>query len=245
MAGIRLGQVRPTLLPLDLGERQIPYQEGYELQRRLHAQVVSGEAPPTVLLLEHAATYTAGRRTQPSDLPPPGTPVTEVDRGGRITWHGPGQVVAYPIVRLGTPVDVVAYVRLLEDALMATCADVGLATVRIPGRSGVWVATGGAERKIAAIGVRVARGVTMHGVALNVDCDLAAFAAIVPCGIPDAGVTSLAAEGRIPLPTGNTGSTCSAASPDGSHPGASERSTAVTEMAMLLGGHLHTRLDWH
>ncbi len=230
--------MRPTLLPLDLGERLIPYPEGYDLQRRLHAQVVSGETPPTVLLLEHAATYTAGRRTQPEDLPPPGTPVVDVDRGGRITWHGPGQVVAYPIVRLGTPVDVVAYVRLLEDALMATCADVGLATVRIPGRSGVWVTTGGVERKVAAIGVRVARGVTMHGVALNVDCDLTAFSMIVPCGIPDAGVTSLAAEGRISAPPAGSGSDA------GANPRGRQPSGAVAEIAMLLGGHLHSRLDW-
>jgi lipoyl(octanoyl) transferase len=236
--------VRPHLLPLDLGERRIPYQEGYEVQRRLHAQVVSGEAPPTVLLLEHEAVYTAGRRTQPGDLPPAGIPVVDVDRGGRITWHGPGQVVAYPIVRLGTPVDVVAYVRLLEEALMATCADVGLPTARIPGRSGVWVASDGAERKIAAIGVRVARGVTMHGVALNVDCDLAAYSAIVPCGIPDAGVTSLAAEGRIPIREGfgAPAETWDANPP--TRPGSSPRSASLTEIGMLLGGHLHTLLDW-
>lgn len=184
------------LLPVDLGERLVPYQEGWELQRRVHAQVVAGEAPPTILLLEHSHVYTAGSRTQPADMPPPGEPVVTVDRGGRITWHGPGQLVAYPIVPLHSPVDVVAYVRSLESALIATCADVGLSAGRVEGRSGVWVMGGdGPDRKIAAIGVRVARGVTMHGVALNVDCDLTVYDAIVPCGIADATVTSLAAEG--------------------------------------------------
>lgn len=200
--------MQPHLLPVDLGERPIPYQEGLELQRRLHAQVVSGEAPPTILLLEHEAVYTAGKRTEPTDRPPPGIPVVDVDRGGRITWHGPGQVVAYPIVPLGTPVDVIKFVRALEDALMATCHSYGVETTRVAGRSGVWVqGTGGQagaptepDRKVAAVGIRVARGVAMHGVALNVDCDLNEFTRIVPCGIPDAGVTSLAAEGAA-LPT--------------------------------------------
>ncbi len=208
----------PVLLPVDLGERLIPYEEGWDLQRRLHTQVVAGESPPTILLLEHADVYTAGSRTEAADLPGPDAHLVAVDRGGRITWHGPGQLIAYPVVPLQSPVDVVDFVRRLEDAIMRTCADVGLATVRVPGRSGVWV-DDLPERKVAAIGVRVARGVTMHGVALNVDCDLTAFDAIVPCGIPDAGVTSLAEEG-IDVPAG------------------------VTGMAEVLGSHLRSTLAW-
>ena len=166
------------------------------MQRRLHADVVATDAPDTLLLLEHEPVYTAGRRTEPLDRPLDGTPVIDVDRGGRITWHGPGQLVGYPIVRLPMPLDVVGHVRRMEDALIAACADLGLATARIAGRSGVWVAADdrGPDRKVAAIGVRVAQGVTLHGFALNCDCDLGAFDRIVPCGIRDAGVTSLTAE---------------------------------------------------
>ena len=170
-----------------------PFQETWELQREIHAAVVAGDMPDTVLLLEHPSVYTAGRRTQPEDRPLDGTPVIDVDRGGRITWHGPGQLVGYPIVHLPEPMDVVGYVRRLEELLIATCARFGVTGQRVAGRSGVWVA-GTPERKIAAIGVRVARGVTMHGFALNVDCDLRAYDRIVPCGIADAGVTSIAAE---------------------------------------------------
>ena len=188
--------MQPVITRVDLGSRTVPYLEGWDLQRAIHADVVAGQRPPTVLMLEHEHVYTAGTRTEPADLPPPGEPVVEVDRGGRITWHGPGQIVAYPIVRLPDPMDVVAYVRRLEQALMDTCAHWGLDTVRVPGRSGVWVANDRSQdRKIAAIGVRVARGVTMHGVALNVTNDLARFGQIVPCGISDAGVTSMRAEG--------------------------------------------------
>lgn len=234
--------MQPVLLPLDLGHRLVDYQQAWELQERLHSGVVSGESVPTILLLEHVHVYTAGTRTQPSDLPPPGEPVIDVNRGGRITWHGPGQVVAYPIVPLATPVDVVAYVRALEEAVIATCADFGCETTRVPGRSGVWVPADSAtdepavpdvagigaaavsgvrpDRKIAAIGVRVARGVAMHGVALNVNCDLTVYDRIVPCGIADAGVTSLAAEG-VDLP------------PD-----------AVAEVGTVLGGHLRRCLSW-
>ena len=154
--------------------------------------LAAGTEPPTVLLLEHPSVYTAGKRTEPWDRPADGTPVVEVDRGGKITWHGPGQLVGYPILRLPDPVDVVAYVRRLEDALMAVCAAYDVATARVEGRSGVW--TGDGQRKVAAIGIRVARGVTMHGFALNCDCDLTAYAAIVPCGITDATVTSLTQE---------------------------------------------------
>ena len=174
----------------------VDYQRAWEAQRDLHAKVVAGDEPDTALLLEHAAVYTAGKRTEPLDRPMDGTPVVDVDRGGKITWHGPGQLVGYPIVRLGAPLDVVAYVRRVEQVLIDTCADLGLSTVRIPGRSGVWVTADerGPDRKVAAIGIRVARGVTLHGFALNCDCDLAAFDRIVPCGIRDAGVTSLTAE---------------------------------------------------
>lgn len=179
-----------------LGPEPLDYAEGWDLQRRIHAQVITGDAPDTLLLLEHTAVYTAGRRTEPLDRPIDGTPVIDVDRGGKITWHGPGQLVGYPIVRLPMPLDVVAHVRRLEDALISACAEVGLSTTRIDGRSGVWVPADEVRpaRKVAAIGVRVAQGATLHGFALNCDCDLGAFDRIVPCGIRDAGVTSLSAE---------------------------------------------------
>lgn len=178
--------------------RPLDYVEGWDLQRRLHAEVADGTASDTLLVVEHADVYTAGRRTARSDRPVDGTPVVDVDRGGRITWHGPGQLVVYPLIALGEPVDVVAYVRALEQAALDTCCDLGLAAVRVEGRSGVWCAADPArglrDRKVAAIGVRVARGVTMHGLALNCDPDLSAFSRIVPCGIDDADVTSLTAE---------------------------------------------------
>ncbi len=179
-----------------LGPEPVDYQRAWDLQRAVHADVVAGRRDDTVLLLEHTPTFTAGRRTSPGERPVDGTPVVDVDRGGRITWHGPGQLVGYPVLRLPDPVDVVRYVRRLEDVLVAACADLGLVTGRVEGRSGVWVAADGSRpaRKVAAIGVRVAQGVTMHGFALNADCDLAAFGGIVPCGITDAGVTSLSAE---------------------------------------------------
>lgn len=187
--------------PLDLGTRLSPYVPTWELQRQVHSRVADGEQDDTVLLAEHEPVYTAGKRTARSDRPVDGTPVVDVDRGGRITWHGPGQLTGYPIVRLAQPVDVVAYVRALEEALIRTCADLGLAAVRVEGRSGVWFpadpagsGAGRRERKVAAIGVRVARGVTMHGFALNCCCDLHQFDRIVPCGIADADVTSLSAE---------------------------------------------------
>jgi lipoyl(octanoyl) transferase len=178
----------------------VPYEDAWAQQRELHARRVAGEGPDTLLLLEHPSVYTAGKRTQPHERPFDGTPVIDVDRGGKITWHGPGQLVGYPIVALTDPVDVVAHVRRLEDALIEVCAGFGLATGRVEGRSGVWVAadapgTGSRpERKVAAIGVRVARSVTMHGFALNCDPDMSFFANMIPCGIPDAGVTSLSAE---------------------------------------------------
>jgi lipoyl(octanoyl) transferase len=178
------------------GADAVDYQRAWELQRRRHAAVAAGEEPETVLLLEHPPVYTAGKRTEPHERPFDGTPVVDVDRGGKITWHGPGQLVGYPIVRLPDPVDVVAYVRRLEQVLIDVCAAVGVTAGRVEGRSGVWVPADqrGPARKVAAIGIRVAQGVTMHGFALNCDCDLAWFSRIVPCGIADAGVTSLSAE---------------------------------------------------
>jgi lipoyl(octanoyl) transferase len=174
----------------------VGYDDAWARQRDLHAKRVAGEIGDIAILLEHEPVYTAGRRTEAWERPTDGTPVIDVDRGGKITWHGPGQLTGYPIVALPDPVDVVSHVRRLEDALMAVCASLGLETTRIEGRSGTWVAAddNGPDRKVGAIGVRVARGVTMHGFALNCDCDLAAFDRIVPCGITDAGVTSLSAE---------------------------------------------------
>jgi lipoyl(octanoyl) transferase len=171
---------------------RVDYASAWDWQRRLHAERVAGNIADTVLLLEHDPVYTAGKRTEAWERPVDGTPVIDVDRGGRITWHGPGQLIGYPIVALPDPVDVVAYVRRLEAALVEVCAAFGVPTRQVEGRSGVWTADG--ARKVAAIGIRVSRGVTMHGFALNCDCDLAAFAAIVPCGITDAGVTSLSNE---------------------------------------------------
>ncbi|MGB0876866.1 MAG: lipoyl(octanoyl) transferase LipB [Mycobacterium sp.] len=171
------------------------YQAAWDLQREL-ADARAAGGPDTLLLLQHPPVYTAGRRTLTHERPADGTPVIETDRGGKITWHGPGQLVGYPIVGLAEPLDVVQFVRRLEDSLIAVCADLGLPTGRVESRSGVWVAgdTGRPARKICAIGVRVARATTLHGFALNCDCDLSAFGSIVPCGIADAGVTSLSAE---------------------------------------------------
>lgn len=182
------------------GDDRVEYERAWAMQRELHERVVSGAAPDTVILLEHPPVYTAGRRTASYERPVDGTPVVDVDRGGRITWHGPGQLVGYPIVRLAEPVDVVAYVRRLEEAVIGVCAGYGLHTVRVEGRTGVWLPADGRSRarKIASIGIRVARGVTMHGFALNCDPDMSWFARIVPCGIDDADMTSLSTElGRV------------------------------------------------
>lgn len=172
----------------------IEYQTAWNLQRDLHQKVVAHETPDTVLLLEHASVYTAGRRTEAFERPVDGTPVIDVDRGGKITWHGPGQLIGYPIVHLPSPMDVVSHVRRLEEVLIGVCSDFGLETSRIKGRSGVWVLDPIEDRKIAAIGVRVAQGVTMHGFALNCNNDLSWFDRIVPCGIRDAGVTTMSKE---------------------------------------------------
>lgn len=170
------------------------YQEAWDFQRTIHEEVASGSRPNTLLLLEHPSVYTAGRRTEDAERPADGTPVIDVDRGGRITWHGPGQLVGYPIVKLQKPTELVGFVREIEAALIRVCDDLGVETVRIEGRSGVWIQDERGDRKIAAIGIRVAKGVTMHGFALNVNPDLAAFGQIVPCGIADADVTSLEIE---------------------------------------------------
>ncbi|MPZ26978.1 MAG: lipoyl(octanoyl) transferase LipB [Micromonosporaceae bacterium] len=241
MAGVgvrvTLGSVTETVELVVRTPGTVDYRTAWAEQRRLHEAVTTGTAPDTVLLLEHPSVYTAGKRTQPWDRPADETPVVETDRGGQITWHGPGQLVGYPIVRLpaasgpsftavsgrsasaargqaagpsftatsGRPRDVVAYVRRMEQLLIDACAELGLATTRVKGRSGVWVPADarGPDRKVAAIGVRVARGVAMHGFALNCDCDLSYFDRIVPCGIRDASVTSLTAElgraGRGPV----------------------------------------------
>jgi lipoyl(octanoyl) transferase len=178
-----------------LGDAAVEYLAAWDLQREVHAGVADG-GTDTVLLLEHPPVYTAGKRTEPHERPIDGTPVVDVDRGGKITFHGPGQLVGYPIVRLPEHVKVVDYVRRLEEALIHTCTDLGVTTARVPGRSGVWLQADerGPERKIAAIGIRVSRGVTMHGFALNCDVDLGWYDRFVPCGIADAGVTSLSRE---------------------------------------------------
>jgi len=180
----------------ELDRGPLDYEQMWQRQRDIHARVVAGADPDTVLLVEHTSVYTAGKRTAQWDRPLDGTPVIDVDRGGRITWHGPGQLVGYPIIRLAEPVDVVKYVRTLEDAIMAVCANFGIETIRVAERSGVWLPANAQqrERKICAIGVRVAKGVTMHGFALNCEPDLTAFDKIVPCGISDADVTSLSVE---------------------------------------------------
>jgi lipoyl(octanoyl) transferase len=208
------------VLRLGYGDRPVEYLLAWEMQRRLHAQRVDDQIGDTVLFLEHPFVYTAGRRTEPQDRPSAGTTVIEVDRGGKITWHGPGQLVAYPITKLGAHVYVVDFVRRLEEALIRVCADLGLATGRVPGRSGVWLAADETrpERKVAALGVRVSRGVTMHGVELNCTNTLSGFDAIVPCGIADAGVTTLSLE--------------------------LDRAVTVREVDPLLERHLRDLLDW-
>jgi lipoyl(octanoyl) transferase len=186
---------------LGLGREHVDYQATWDLQRAIHAEVSVGTRPDTVLLLEHASVYTAGKRTEPQERPLDGTPVIDVDRGGKITWHGPGQLVGYPIVRLPESTLVVDYVRRLEEAMIAMLAEYGLSTGRIRGRSGVWLAGDAerVERKIAAIGIRVAAGTTMHGFAINVDPDLRWFDRIIPCGLTGVGVTSMASELGTPI----------------------------------------------
>ncbi|WP_084525436.1 lipoyl(octanoyl) transferase LipB [Nocardia vaccinii] len=174
----------------------VDYDHARDVQRGIAAERAAGRGSDHLLLLEHPPVYTAGRRTEPQDMPTDGSPVLPTDRGGKITWHGPGQLVGYPIVRLAEPVDVIDYVRRLEEALIAVCTDLGLACGRVRGRSGVWVPANAWQpaRKVAAIGVRVERGVALHGISLNCDSSLDAYDVIVPCGIRDAGVTTLSRE---------------------------------------------------
>jgi lipoyl(octanoyl) transferase len=172
----------------------ISYLDALDLQRSLHREIADEMRENTLLLLEHPSVFTAGKRTQEHERPNDGSPVIDVDRGGKITWHGPGQLVGYPIVRLAQPRELVGFVREIESALIATCQDLGLEAQRVEGRSGVWVVDSDGARKIAAIGIRVASGVSMHGFALNIDPDLSAYNLIIPCGIDDASVTSLSKE---------------------------------------------------
>ncbi|MEC3982054.1 lipoyl(octanoyl) transferase LipB [Amycolatopsis sp. H20-H5] len=194
---------RASTEPVDVREiGLIDYAEAWELQRQYVTSRADGDSPDTMLLLEHPSVYTAGKRTEPEDRPTDGTPVLDVDRGGKITWHGPGQLVGYPIIQLDDPIDVAHYVRRLEEALITVCDQLGVHTGRVEGRSGVWIPADdrGPERKIAAIGIRVQRGVTMHGFELNCNADLTAFDKIIPCGIRDAGVTSLSYELQRDVP---------------------------------------------
>ncbi len=191
-----MSSTRSSVAPIDVRQLgRVDYRTGWQLQRELaEARIAGGR--DTLLLLEHPPVYTAGRRTQPHERPADGTPVVDTDRGGKITWHGPGQLVGYPIIGLAEPLDVLNYVRRLEESLITVCTELGLQVGRVDGRSGVWLppAQERPARKLAAIGVRVARATTLHGFALNCDCDLDAFTPIIPCGIADAGVTSLSAE---------------------------------------------------
>jgi len=195
VGGVRQS-IRRSATPIEVRHLgTVDYLDAWQLQRELADARVAG-GPDTLVLLEHPPVYTAGKRTEDHERPLDGTPVVDTDRGGKITWHGPGQLVGYPVIGLAEPMDVVNHVRRLEESLIDVCAGLGLATGRIEGRSGVWLAADEFRpaRKIAAIGIRVARGITLHGFALNCDCDLSAYSAIIPCGITDAGVTSLTAE---------------------------------------------------
>jgi lipoyl(octanoyl) transferase len=169
----------------------VGYNDGLRLQREVHKEVVAKTRPDTVILLEHSSVYTAGKRTEESERPDDGTEVIEVDRGGKLTWHGPGQLVGYPIMKLPEPFDVVGYVRFLEQVLIDVCADFGLATERVAGRSGVWAPVGDTHLKVAAIGIRVSERVAMHGFALNCSNSMEAYNHIVACGIDDAGTSSI------------------------------------------------------
>jgi lipoyl(octanoyl) transferase len=175
-------------------DQAVEYQSAWDRQKLIHQEVVAGTRSPIVALLEHQSVYTAGRSTQPADRPQNNSKVFDIDRGGRITWHGPGQLVGYPIIKLPDPIDIVAHVRRIELLIIDVCQELGLVSQQISGRSGVWVNNGPIPKKIAAIGIRVAKRVTMHGFALNCNNDLSPFREIVPCGIPDADVTSLSEE---------------------------------------------------
>ena len=192
----------PEFLTAGLDPNFVPYLEGLSLQRAIHREVAQGVRPDTCILLEHVSTYTAGKRTEDSERPTDGTEVIDVDRGGKITWHGPGQLVGYPIMTLPNPIDVVGYVRWLEQVLIDVCADFGLATERVEGRSGVWAPIAGTHVKIAAIGIRVAEHTTMHGFALNCSNSLEPYDTIVACGIKDASSSTISAlTGKLVTPT--------------------------------------------
>ena len=191
----------PEFLTAGLDPDFVPYLDGLALQRTIHKEVVQGLRPDTCILLEHEGVYTAGKRTEDSERPNDGTAVIDVDRGGKITWHGPGQLVGYPIMRLPNPIDVVGYVRWLEQVLIDVCADFGLETERVEGRSGVWAPVGGTHLKIAAIGIRVADHTTMHGFALNCSNSLDPYDTIIACGIKDAGTSTISAlTGKLVTP---------------------------------------------
>jgi len=183
------------MTPLELTRAGlVEYTEALSDQRRIHLEVAQGVRPNSLLLLQHPSVYTAGKRTSELEKPTDGTPVIDVDRGGKITWHGPGQLIGYPIVKLAKPTELVGFVREIEAGIIKVCTEFGINTQRVDGRSGVWVCDGRGARKIAAIGIRVAQGVSMHGFALNVNPELEAFNRIIPCGISDAAVTSMAVE---------------------------------------------------
>lgn len=182
----------PEFITVGLAPNFVGYNEGWDIQREIHAEVSSGHRPNTVLLLEHSPVYTAGKRTDDIELPKDGTPVIEVDRGGKITWHGPGQLVGYPIMQLPRPIDVVGYVRWLEQVLIDSVAEFGVTATRVDGRSGVWVQQGDSYVKIAAIGIRVSEHTTMHGFALNCNNSLDPYETIIACGIADAKTSTLA-----------------------------------------------------
>jgi lipoyl(octanoyl) transferase len=191
----------PEFLTAGLDPDFVPYLDGLALQRTIHKEVAQGTRPDTCILLEHEGVYTAGKRTEDSERPDDGTEVIDVDRGGKITWHGPGQLVGYPIMRLPNPIDVVGYVRWLEQILIDICADFGLETERVEGRSGVWAPVGGTHLKIAAIGIRVADHTTMHGFALNCSNSLDPYETIIACGIKDAGTSTISAlTGKLVTP---------------------------------------------
>ena len=212
----------PSYVVAGIGADAVDYLAAWDLQREVHAEVVNATREDTVLLLEHPPVFTAGKRTDPNERPMDlgGAQVIDVDRGGKITFHGPGQLVGYPIVTLPDHVKVVDYVRRVEEALIAACTDFGVTAARVPGRSGVWLRADerGSERKIAALGIRVSRGVTMHGFAINCDVDLGWYDRFVPCGIADAGVTSLSRE--------------------------LAREVAVSEVLPVVQRHLSTYLAW-
>ena len=185
----------PSQTPIALTRHGlIDYSKAWDVQRTIHGEVVDKKRPNTLLLLQHPSVYTAGRRTQETERPQDGTPVIDVDRGGKITWHGPGQLIGYPIVRLAKPTELVGFVREIEAGLIAVCDELGIKAQCVAGRSGVWIRDEKGDRKIAAIGIRVAKGVTMHGFALNICPDLTPFTQIIPCGIQDAEVTSMEKE---------------------------------------------------